>query len=248
MIAITGAAGKIGSVVAPAFVAAGDFVRLLAVRPAPLLDTEAESAVVDIRDLDALVPATRGCAAIVHLAAITQEAPLPDLMEHNILATYNVLEAARQNSLRRVVLASTHHVMGFYRVGTAVRSSDSIAPDSLYAVSKVSGEALGSLYASKYGLEVAAIRIGSFVQAPVEPRHARTWLSPRDAAALFVAAATGSLPAPFTVLYGVSRNSLNCWPTDGWREIGYEPRDDAAEWELSGTDYRWHGGSYAGSE
>ncbi|WP_439673487.1 hypothetical protein [Embleya sp. MST-111070] len=57
-------------------------------------------------------------------------------------------------------------------------------------MSKVAVEALGRLYADKFGLSVVCLRIGSFVPAPAEPRHLATWLSPRDAVGYFRAALT----------------------------------------------------------
>lgn len=43
---------------------------------------------------------------------------------------------------------------------------------------KAFGEALGRLYADKFGLEVVCIRIGSFLAEPTEARHLSTWLMP----------------------------------------------------------------------
>lgn len=42
----------------------------------------------------------------------------------------------------------------------------------------------GRLYADKFGVSVICLRIGSFEEAPTEPRHLGTWLSPHDAVGL----------------------------------------------------------------
>jgi len=55
-------------------------------------------------------------------------------------------------------------------------------PDTRYGVSKVFGEAVGRLYADKYGLSVACLRIGTFrtPERPIDSRQLLTWISHRD--------------------------------------------------------------------
>ena len=55
-----------------------------------------------------------------------------------------------------------------------------VRPDSRYGVSKAFGEALGSLYADKYGLRILSIRIGNVAERPVDVRRLGIWVSPRD--------------------------------------------------------------------
>ena len=65
-------------------------------------------------------------------------------------------------------------------------------PDTRYGVSKVFGEALGRLYADKYGLSVACLRIGTFrtPDRPADARQLLTWISHRDMVQLVRAAST----------------------------------------------------------
>src|SRR5678815_1060735 len=68
-----------------------------------------------------------------------------------------------------------------------IRDSDHTVyprPDSRYGVSKVFGEALGSLYADKYGMEVFMMRIGNVGPKPLDKRRLSIWFSPRDLAQL----------------------------------------------------------------
>jgi uronate dehydrogenase len=245
-IAITGAAGVIGTVLAAVLADEGHelcLIDLCAPRQPP---PGTEVLRLDVRDSEALCHATAGVRAVIHLAAISYETVLSELVEHNIVGTYNVFEAARRNGVPRVVFASTHHVIGMYPVGEMLGTSAPFAPDSLYATSKIVGEALGALYAAKHEVEVVAIRIGSFEPRPAEARHAATWLSHRDGTALFIAAATNPLPQPFLVVYGISNNRDRWWAPNGWDAIGYEPKDDAAK---SGAgrppDNGCQGGSFA---
>ncbi|WP_267905308.1 NAD-dependent epimerase/dehydratase family protein [Streptomyces marianii] len=196
----------------------------------------------DLRDLDATEKAAAGISAIVHLAGITQEGPFADMVEHNITGAHHVLEAVRRQRVPRVVLASSHHVTGL----NPVDGPAPLAPDSFYAVSKVTAEALGHLYAHKTDVQVVAVRIGSYRDRPTEPRHRATWLSPRDATALLYSAATRPLTGPFLTVYGTSGNRESWWPRTGWNALGYQPSDSADQHPGSGPlADRFMGGAFA---
>jgi uronate dehydrogenase len=243
---ITGAAGTIGTRLAADLAAHGVPLRLLDQRqPASGPPAGAEFVRADLRDLDAVEKAATGISAVIHLAGVTQEGPFSDMVEHNITGTHHVLEAARRQRVPRVVLASSHHVTGL----NPVAGPAPLAPDSFYAVSKVTAEALGHLYAHKTGMQVVAVRIGSYRDRPSEPRHRATWLSPRDATALLYAAATRPLTSPFLTVYGTSDNRESWWPRTGWDTLGYQPADSADQHPNSGplTD-RFMGGAFADDE
>ena len=126
------------------------------------------------------------------------------------------------------VYASSNRVTGFYPISTVVGPQAATRPDSLYAVSKVAGEGLGSLYADKFDLSFISVRIGSFEDAPLDRRHLSTWLSPRDCAAAFLAA----MRAPgvrYAAFYAVSANTRGWWDlTPGYR-LGFRPVDNAED-------------------
>lgn len=243
---ITGAAGTIGTRLAADLAAQGVPLRLLDRRhpdaPAP---PGAEFVQADLRDQGAVEAATAGISAVVHLASLTHEGPFAAMVEHNITGTHHVLEAARRQRVPRVVLASSHHVTGMDPVG----GPELLAPDSFYAVSKAAAESLGQLYAHKTGIQVVAVRIGSYRDRPSEPRHRATWLSPRDATTLLHAAATRPLPARFLTVYGTSGNSECWWPRTGWDALGYRPADNASQHPETGplTDHHT-GGAFADHE
>src|SRR3546814_16411636 len=75
-------------------------------------------------------------------------------------------------------------LVGFYRLDETIAADAYFRPDSRYGVSKVFGEALGSLYADKYGFDVLSIRIGNVAERPADARRLTSWLSPRDLAQL----------------------------------------------------------------
>ncbi|APU16531.1 MULTISPECIES: NAD-dependent epimerase/dehydratase family protein [Actinoalloteichus] len=240
---ITGACGTIGSHVAADLAAQGIPLRLLDRRLPDAGPPEgAEFIQADLREQSVVEQAASGCSAVIHLAGVTQEGPFAEMVEHNITGTHHVLEAARRQRVLRVVLASSHHVTGLSPVGCSAL----LAPDSFYAVSKVTTEALGHLYAHKTDIQVVAVRIGSYRSQPTEPRHRATWLSSRDATALLYSAATRPLNSPFLTVYGSSRNTESWWPRTGWDVLGYQPADNAAQHPETGplTD-RFMGGAFA---
>ncbi len=244
---ITGAAGTIGTRLAADLAAYGVPLRLLDQRsPTGGPPAGAEFVQADLRDLRAIEKAAAGISAVVHLAGLTHEGPFAEMVEHNITGTHHVLEAARRQRVPRVVLASSHHVVGLNPVGAPTAP---LAPDSFYAVSKVTAEALGHLYAHKSGMQVVAVRIGSYRDRPSEPRHWATWLSPRDATALLHAAATRPLPERFLTVYGTSGNRESWWPRTGWDALGYQPADGADQHPGTGPLVdRSMGGAFADHE
>jgi uronate dehydrogenase len=225
---ITGAGGNIGRVLRAGLRGHYPLLRLVDLAPQQAAEPGEEVVALDLNDRTATEEAMEGVDAVVHLAAIPDEAGFDEILEGNITTTYSVFEAAWRAGVRRVVFASSNHVTGFYPRGRIVGPDDPVRPDTFYGVSKVFGEALGRLYADKYGLEVVCLRIGSFAERPSTPRQLSIWLSPRDCVQLV----RRSLDAPavgFTVVYGVSANTRGWWKDDAAARLGYRPEDDAEE-------------------
>ena len=123
-----------------------------------------------------------GIDCVVHLAGMPVEAAWEKVLPLNIEGCYNVFEAARRAGVKRIIFASSNHAVGFHRRERFIDTNVVPRPDTRYGVSKVFGEALGRLYADKYGLSVACLRIGSFLtpDRPTEARQLLTWISHRD--------------------------------------------------------------------
>ena len=228
MVLITGAAGQIGSLLREAWRGQLPAVRLIDRRDLAEAAAGEEVVELDLADFPRLRGASEGADVVVHLAAIPSEDEFPRLLEANVVATYNVFEAARQAGVRRVVFASTNHVTGFYPRSERVSPEDPVRPDSIYAVSKVFGEALGRLYADKWGMEVVCLRIGAFSERPTSADELGMWLSHRDAVQLFTKAITAR-DVRFLVVYGLSRSRWSWWDNPGAKLLAYEPVDDADE-------------------
>ncbi|MEX2970588.1 NAD-dependent epimerase/dehydratase family protein [Streptomyces sp. C184] len=237
-VAVTGAAGNIGSVVREAL--RREAARLILVDRVPLQPEAGNEVVhtVDLRDAAAVESALAGADRVLHLGGVPDEAPLPELLEANVLGTHHVLEAARRAGIERVVLASSNRVTGFYPAGQHTGPREPVRPDGLYGVSKAAVEALGRMYADKFGLSVVCLRIGSFEHAPAEPRHLATWLSPRDAVGYIRAALTAPSSTRFATVYAVSANTRRFWELPDPAVLGYTPVDDAElhAGDIPGTD------------
>ncbi len=226
---LTGAAGRIGTWLRGGLPERGWAIRSLDVVPVTDVRPGEEHLVADITDLGAMVDATQGAVAVVHMAGISGESTWPAISHSNIEGTYNVLEAARRAGVQRVVLASSNHATGYTPrpADGLLRESDAPPrPDTYYGVAKVTMEALGSLYADRYGMDVVCLRIGSAFPEPTTLRMLATWLSPADTVSLVDAALTAPSPG-FSVVWGVSANTRNWWDLTAARALGYEPEDDA---------------------
>ncbi|MGH2535598.1 MAG: NAD-dependent epimerase/dehydratase family protein [Thermomicrobiales bacterium] len=185
---VTGATGVIGTAMRANLADRYNF-SYLTHRPADF-----PSHVADIADLDAIEPAFEGIDAVVHMAASSAVGSTwEQVLNDNLIGTYNVFEAARRQGVKTVVFASSNHAIGMYELDGAPdlyklddpRVYDhtvEVRPDSLYGVSKAYGEALGRYYHDRFGLRVYCLRIGT-VRADDDPRSpsilesSSTWLN-----------------------------------------------------------------------
>ena len=156
---ITGATGDVGTHLSREL--AGRYkLRLSDKRPmqAPKGQTFVKS---DVSKMADALKITKGVDAIVHLAGYSVEGPWEGILQANIVGCYNVFEAARRNGVKRILFPTSNPAVGFYRRDQTIDHRVYPKPDSRYGVSKVFGEALGSLYADKYGMEFLMVRIGT---------------------------------------------------------------------------------------
>lgn len=226
---VTGAAGSIGRVLAVGLSDRGHDVVGLDLIPAPEGDDRPWH-VVDCADADAVraVFADEHLDAVVHLAGNPGEASLPDSLTSHVVTTAALLDAAVAHDVRRIVYASSNHAVGRTPRTEHLSVETRPRPDTFYGVGKVAAEALLSLYADRYGLNVLACRIGSFRHEPGSVRELSTWLSHDDCVRMFDACLTAPAPG-FAVIYGISANTRAWWDLEPGRALGYRPLDDAEE-------------------
>ena len=224
-ILITGAAGGIGGHLRREL--AGRYkLRLSDRRPIKPLGAGESFVRADITKLGELLRVMRGVDAVVHLGGYSVEGSWEDIHPANIVGCYNAFEAARRCGVKRFLFASSNHAVGFYRRDQLIDHRVTVRPDSRYGVAKAFGEALGSLYADKYAMQVFCMRIGNVNPAPLDKRRLSIWISPRDMAQLV----TIGIEHPdirFEIVYGVSGNARSWYDNANALRLGYRPQDDS---------------------
>ena len=173
-ILITGAAGRIGTMLRSRLARPGRVLRLLDIAPLAQPPGPGEEAVTaSVTDMAAMTAACTGADAVVHLGGIPTEDAWAPILDVNINGTYTIFEAARRAGVPRVVFASSNHAVGFApRESFPVPTAPSPSPDTYYGVSKAAGEALAALYARRYGVEAICVRILSCFDRPQQPADA----------------------------------------------------------------------------
>jgi len=164
---VTGGAGFIGSHLVDELVIAGCDVTVLDNLSTGNLSNlkHIESCIAfyegDIRDQNILIKASKDCDIIFHQAAVvsvpqTVDNPLDSAMV-NDMGTLYVLEAARKNNVKRIVLASS---CAIYGNDPEIPKHEEMRPkpQSPYAVQKLTGEFYARLYFELYGLETVSLR------------------------------------------------------------------------------------------
>lgn len=269
-ILVTGSAGAIGRMIAPALRRAGHFVRGFDRVPESVTS---ECRVGELTDPEAVGRAVEGCDAVIHLAAYPNAADfLGVLLEPNVVGLCRVIEAVERAGVPRLVLASTLQVVsGHDSRQRLVRLSDGPMPLNHYASTKLLAEAMGQVTALRRGsvTRVVAARIGWFLRNTTERDHMMSqqpsssrstdsrqryhpwYLSHRDAQRFFRAAVEHpmSQSEPFALVFAVGRQpegyGFDLEP--GRRRLGYEPTDEAVEGSAfddtgRAVDAGWHDG------
>lgn len=115
----------------------------------------------DIRDPNGVRTAMKGCDAVLHLAAliaIPYSYHSPDTyVDTNIKGTLNVLQAARELALSRVIHTSTSEVYGTARY-VPIDEAHPLLGQSPYSASKIGADQLAYSFYSSFGLPVLIAR------------------------------------------------------------------------------------------
>jgi NAD+ dependent glucose-6-phosphate dehydrogenase len=234
---ITGAGGRIGNNLAERLSDRYD-LRLMYHRNVPANPPYSDVVTANCSRLEDVAAAMEGIDAVVHMAADpSTRARWESVLENNIIATYNVYEAARQAGVKRIVLASTNHVMGMYDRDRQwpIYADQLVRPDSLYGVSKAFGETLGRFWYDQHGVSVICLRIGWALPEPKDDISRWMWLSQRDCAQLVSRAIDTDLG--FGIFYAISANSSRHWDITNTIELlGFRPEDDAERFFVAEGD------------
>lgn len=222
-ILMTGAAGRIGTFLRPEL--RGDYrLRLSDIRPIADLVANETFVAADISRMDDALRITEGVDAVVHFGGQSGEHDWEHILNANIVGFHNTLEAARRNGVKRFLVATSNHAVGFYRCDQTIDHTVYPKPDSRYGVSKVFNEALASLYADRYGMEMFCMRIGNVNHAPIDRRRLAIWISGRDMAQL-VKIGLEHPDIRFEIVYGISDNARAWFDNRNAHRLGYRPQD-----------------------
>jgi len=127
------------------------------------LNSHCELVVGDIKNYETCLNCCQGIDIVVHLAANTGvgpsvEDPVAD-MKTNVFGTCNMLEAARKNSVKRFVFASSGAPVG--ECNPPIHEELPCHPVSPYGASKLAGKGYCSAYYRTFGVETVALRFGN---------------------------------------------------------------------------------------
>lgn len=238
---ITGAAGRIGSFCTGQWVDRYDLV-LTDIRE-PKETHGFPFHLANLADFDAVRALVEGVDTVVHLGADpSMEATWESLLPNNLVATYNVFEAAHQANCRRVVFASSVNAVFGYPHDVQVRIDMPIRPINLYGATKVWGEGVASAYAAQTDLSCICLRFGWVVDRnsphiKIDHPYLDIALTYHDLARLVAGAIDAGDDVDYRVFHGVSNNRWKRLDiSDSRAVLGYDPQDDAFELARANAD------------
>ncbi|MCO1604116.1 SDR family NAD(P)-dependent oxidoreductase [Desulfosporosinus nitroreducens] len=169
---VTGAGGFIGSHLTEALVKAGAKVRVFIRYNSrdgrgnledlePKLLDQIEIIAGDLRDADVIERTVKGCDAVFHLGALvgipySYKNPR-EVVETNIMGTFNILTAARDRGVERIVHTSTSEVYGS-ALYVPIDESHPLQGQSPYSASKIGADKLAESFYASFDLPVVTVR------------------------------------------------------------------------------------------
>lgn len=226
---LTGAAGVVGTLLRPVLRDRYESIVLTDIQSVSGAVTNETFMQGDIADAEFIDRATRGVDGVIHLAGcVGPDYTFDDVLSANIVGTHNVFAACRKNGVPRVVYASSHHAVGFYRRDDLIDETAFPRPDSQYGLSKAFGESVAAYYSDKFAIDVLVIRIGYCGEEVIDERRLHTWVSPRDLMQL-VDIGLNTAKLGFEVVYGVSENPEPFFDNTNAQRLGYRPKDRAVD-------------------
>jgi dihydroflavonol-4-reductase len=166
VIFVTGATGFLGKAVVTELLQQGYQVKIFVRSTSDTTFFEqmsgVEIAIGDVLDPASIAQAIQGCCVVVHAAALFRFWGKAEIFEDtNVIGTENVLRAALDGGLRRVILISSIAVIGTPQPDTPITESTPPNPVDPYQKSKLHAERVAQRYQREFGLEVIILRLGA---------------------------------------------------------------------------------------
>ena len=203
----------------------------------------------DIGNLKDIQPAFEGKDTVIHLAAKSSlEASWEEVLQHNLIGTYNVFEASRRAGVKRVVYASSGATTAGWELDSPYRElvegrydqlegnwkmltpDHLVRPKGLYGCSKLWGEALARHFSDTFDMSFLCLRIGQVTKEnrPQTLRQFSIWCSQQDIAQMIDLCASAPDELRFEIFYVVSDNRWNYRDISHSREVlGFQPMKSA---------------------
>lgn len=242
---ITGAAGYVGRHVADGLTGVYD----LRLGDVSYSSCGLERVRLDVTDPSSISAAMEGIDAVIHLAVASghegdyEEDTFNQLrFDVNVRGTWNVLEAARREGVKRFVYTSSLMVVWGYHAPDQVASDAPPRPVGTYAVTKQLGEVMCEHYARSFGMSVVCLRIPK----PIDPADERwrgrkirpQWLAFADLVQAYQLALTAA-DVGFEIVTIVGESSRRRFDlSKAERLLGYRPTVRLEDWGFTLGDER----------
>ena len=225
---LTGAAGGLGRVLRERLKPWTKILRLSDIVDIENLVHGEEAQTCDLADRAGVFELLKDVDAVLHFGGISVEDKFEPIMQANILGMYHLYEAVHKLGIKRVIYASSSHVVGFYPTTEKVNADSPLRPDGFYGLSKSYGEALSRYYYDRFGIETVCLRIGSSFPEPRNTRMMVTYLSYDDLLGL-IKAALFTPKVGHSIVFGVSDNPAKWWDNSKAAHLGFTPKDSSSE-------------------
>lgn len=168
-ILVTGGSGFVGRNLIPRLWDSHEIINLdIAGMDDPLFNSKVTTVLADMTDFSSLQKALgehmKGVDVVVHLAALSREAQsntMPDdYFKVNVGGTYNLLRLAKANNIKKFVFASSFLIYGNHATDR-ITEQHTPQPSTVYAATKVAGEALVRSFGTQYGFDYVILRKGN---------------------------------------------------------------------------------------
>jgi uronate dehydrogenase len=220
---LTGAGGGLGVMLRERIKSWAETIRLSDIKDIAAAGPGEEVVTCDLADREGVMALLDGVDAVLHFGGVSVEDEFETIMNANILGLHHLYEAVHKRGIRRVIYASSSHVVGYYPTTQVVDASAPLRPDGIYGVSKCFGEALSRYYYDRFGIETVCLRIGSSFDEPRNARMMATFLAFDDLVEL-VRCALFTPRVGHTITYGVSDNAVRWWDNREAAHLGFVPR------------------------
>lgn len=182
-VVITGTSGLLGPTVAKHFMEQGCYV-IGADKVPPKEPYAQENLLLDLTNIGEVLNLLTGASAIVHLAAIPRPGVYTSAatFANNVLATYNILEAADTLGIKKAVVASSECAYGFcfskHNLHPAYFPVDEQHPtlaEDCYGIGKIAAEAVAEGIHRRSGMQIITFRLGNVITEPMYANF-RDWI------------------------------------------------------------------------